>query len=246
MAPPALRPCTTKLPNTSRRICPANIAMNGRNPRLNGRTRNDTNSIGATMNFSANGVPLGTNSEKKCSPCFQKPTPSTIAKLMIDSMPVMVNWLVTVNGCAPRIANGIAPIQLAARMKMNAVNTHGRYLRPSGPMLARVMLSTNPVSPSTAACQRPGTNCRLNPPHMNTKIAPSTISIHRAELVNRNGDASSVSLPIGAIWNWCIGSILVAAATVSSLLGLVHANYVQARPGKGCEHQADGDPRRGV
>ena len=46
-------------------------------------------------------MPLGTNSEKKCRPCFQKPTTSTIAKLMIAITPVMVNWLVTVKGWAP-------------------------------------------------------------------------------------------------------------------------------------------------
>ena len=55
----------------------------------------------------------------------QKPTPSTIAKLMIDITPVIVNWLVTVNGCTPVSANGMVPTKLANRMKMKAVNTHG-------------------------------------------------------------------------------------------------------------------------
>src|SRR4249920_2936017 len=115
-----------KLPKTSSRMCPANIATNGRSPRLNGRTRNEMNSIGAINSLTANGVPDGTNNEKKCSPCFQKPTPSTMVKLMIDSTPVTVNWLVTVNGCAPgTIASGSAPIQFENKMNMNAVNTHG-------------------------------------------------------------------------------------------------------------------------
>ena len=35
---------------------------------------------------------------------------------------------------------------------------------------------------------------------------------------NWNGDAISSSLPIGAIWNWCMGSILAAAATGRSVL----------------------------
>ena len=35
------------------------------------------------------GVPCGTNSEKKCSPCRQKPTISTIEKLSTASTPVM-------------------------------------------------------------------------------------------------------------------------------------------------------------
>ena len=77
------------------------MAMKGRRPRLNGRTRKLMNSIGAISSLRMNGVSFGTNSEKKCSPCFQKPTPSTIAKLMIDITPVTVNWLVTVNGWAP-------------------------------------------------------------------------------------------------------------------------------------------------
>ena len=75
---------------------------------------------------SANGASFGQNSKKKLQPCFQKPTPSTIAKLTIDSTPVTVNWLVTVKGCAPgTIPNGIAPMTLANRMKVKAVNTHG-------------------------------------------------------------------------------------------------------------------------
>ncbi len=85
------------------------------------------NSIGAISSLKMNGASFGTNSEKKCRPCFQKPTPSTIAKLISDITPVTVNWLVTVNGWAPGITpNGIAPIKLANRMKMNAVKTHGR------------------------------------------------------------------------------------------------------------------------
>ena len=94
-----LRPFVTmKLPNTSSRMCPANIATNGRRPRLNGRTMNEMNSIGAMKHLTRNGAPFGTNSEKKCRPCFQKPTPSTIAKLITLMKPVTVNWLVTVNG----------------------------------------------------------------------------------------------------------------------------------------------------
>ena len=67
------------------------------------------------------------NRVKNLMPCFQNPTPSTIAKLVIDITPVTVNWLVTVKGCAPgMIASGIAPIQFENRMNTNAVNTHGR------------------------------------------------------------------------------------------------------------------------
>src|SRR5574339_1282190 len=105
----------------------------------------------------------------------------------------------------------------------------------------------NPVTTSTAACQRPGTSfCRV-PPHMNHRIAPSTISIHRAELVNWNGVAASSPPPSGAIVNWCIGSILAAAATclsgpwsgasVRAVLDEPHG--VEAPADEGEEHQHD-------
>ena len=81
-------------------------------------------------------MPCGTNSEKKWKPCLQKPTISTIEKLMIAITPVTVNWLVTVNGCdAGPSANGIMPSRFANRMNMKTVNTQGTYLRPSGPTL---------------------------------------------------------------------------------------------------------------
>ncbi len=70
---------------------------------------------------------------------------------------------------------------------MNTVNTHGTYLRPSGPTLVSSIEVMKPVTPSTAICQRPGTSSRLRPPTMNAQIAASTISIHKALLVNANG-----------------------------------------------------------
>jgi hypothetical protein len=44
-------------------------------------------------------------------------------------------------------------------------------------------LSTKPVSPSTAICQRPGTSWRLAPPPTNTSSTMAVIAIHSAELV---------------------------------------------------------------
>ena len=72
-------------------------------------------------------------------------------------------------------------------MKMKAVNTHGRYFLPSGPMLTLTMSSTKPIRPSTATCQRPGISSRFMPPNMNSQIVPRTISIHSALLVKTNG-----------------------------------------------------------
>src|SRR5690242_10238289 len=135
-----------KLPNTSSSTWPANIAMNGRSPSENGRTMNEMNSTTAISGFRTNGASFGQKKLKKCSLCFQKPTISTIAKLVSDIVPVTENWLVTVNGCPPgTIANGIAPRMLANRMKVKAVNTQGRYLRPSGPIDERVILSQKPT-----------------------------------------------------------------------------------------------------
>src|SRR3546814_6724630 len=90
-----------KFANTSISTCPAVIATNSRRPRLNGRTMKDTNSIGAMKGIIGQGVPCGTNSEKKCSPWRQKPTTSTIEKDSTANTPVMVKWLVTVSGCTP-------------------------------------------------------------------------------------------------------------------------------------------------
>src|SRR5678816_1005660 len=118
-------------------------------------------------------------------------------------------------------------------------------------MFCRVILPMKPVTDSTAACQRPGTSWRLVPPHMNSRIAASTASIHSAELVNWNGLAVSSPPPNGAITNWCMGSILAAAATgfsgpwsgasVRAVLDEAHGVEAPAREGE--EHQHDHDPR---
>ena len=60
-----LPPLTTKLPNTSIRMWPAIIATKSRRPRLKGRTMNEMNSIGAIRGTMYQGVPCGTNKEKK-------------------------------------------------------------------------------------------------------------------------------------------------------------------------------------
>ncbi len=49
-------------------------------------------------------------------------------------------------------------------------------------MFTRTMSSTNPVMPSTATCQRPGTSSRRIPSAMNPKITASATSSH-SELV---------------------------------------------------------------
>src|ERR1051325_709173 len=213
ITPPALIPWTTKLPNTSTRIRPAIIATNGRRPRLKGRTMNEMNSIGTISNLRMKGVPWGTNSERKWSLWRQKPMISTIEKLMTAITLVTLNWLVTVNGWAPTRASGITPSRFANRKNMKIVNTQGRYLRPSGPMLVVTIDSTKPVIPSTATCQRPGTSWRFIPPSMNSQISASTTSIHRALLVKTNGLPSRFPTR-GLIWNWIIGSILALAATL--------------------------------
>ena len=95
---PALLELITKPASTFSRMCPAIIATNSRRPRLNGRNRNDTSSIGKMMIFITSGVPCGTNRLKNFRPCLKKPTTSTIPKLMMASTPVMVKWLVKVKG----------------------------------------------------------------------------------------------------------------------------------------------------
>src|SRR6478735_8465563 len=121
-------------------------------------------------------------------------------------------------------------------------------------MFCLAMPPRNPVMTSTAACQRPGTSWRLVPPHMNSTIAASTISIQNAELVNWNGVAATSPPKNGWIVNWCIGSILAAAATgvsgpwsgasIRAVLGEPHG--VDQPADEGEEHQDDGDPRQRV
>src|SRR3954447_11345467 len=251
--PPALNPWTTKLPKMSSRMCPANMAMNGRSPRLNGRTMNEMNSIGNSRILPIGGMPGGMKREKKCSPCFQKPTPSTIAKLISDMTPVKVNWLVTVNGCAPWITpKGMLPIRFANSRKIKAVSTHGRYFLPSGPMLAWTMSSTKPISPSTITCQRPGMSSRLIPPNMKNQIVPSTISVHSALLVKTNGLWPPLNEPkIGSISNWCIGSMSPAATysplslSVRAIAGRVFRNphHVHESPDEAKEQHDQQQPR---
>src|SRR5437763_4435449 len=185
--------------------------------------------------------------------------------------PVKVNWLVTVNGCAWRITpRGMLPMRLANSRKMNAVNTHGRYFLPSGPMLAWTMSSTKPISPSTITCHRPGISSCFIPPNMKNQIVPRTISVHRALLVKTNGLWPPLNEPkIGSISNWCIGSMSPAATysplslSVRAIAGRVFRNphhvhespdeaeeqhdqqQPRLRPEPSVEHETDDEPSRG-
>ena len=100
---------------------------------------------------------------------------------------------------------------------MKTVNTQGTYLRPSGPMLVSSIEVMKPVTPSTATCQRPGTSSRFIPPSMNSQIAAE----HDQHPQRAVGEDERVARPdrptSGSIWNWCIGSILVSAATCLNL-----------------------------
>ena len=74
--------------------------------------------ISGTMTM---GVPCGTNSEKKCSLWRQKPTISTIEKLITASTPVIEKWLVVVKLCRPGItASGSRPSRFATRMNVKS------------------------------------------------------------------------------------------------------------------------------
>ena len=119
-------------------------------------------------------MPCGTNSEKKCKPCFQKPTISTIEKLMIASTPVTVKWLVTVKGCTPDDAERQHAEHVGDQDEHEQREDVGRELAlPFGPIFASIMLVTKPVKLSTAICQRPGTSSRFMPPSMNTHSTTS-------------------------------------------------------------------------
>src|SRR3546814_11417575 len=122
IAAPADELWTMKLANTSSSTCPAVIATNRRRPRLNGRTMNDTNSIGAMNGLIGQGVPCGTNSEKKCSLWRQKPTTRTIEKNSTASTQAMENGHVTVRGCRPTCH----PHGLRVGEKMVGTGRHGR------------------------------------------------------------------------------------------------------------------------
>ena len=58
-----------------------------------------------------------------------------------------------------------------------------------------------------------GNQLALHAAQHEQQIAPSTISIHSAQLVKGNGLAGQIARQIGSIMNWCIGSILASAAT---------------------------------
>ena len=195
--------------------------MNGRRPRLNGRTMNETNSIGAISSVSDERRALAARTAmKKCSPCFQKPTPSTIAKLMIDIVPVTVNWLVTVNGCAPgTIAERHRADPVGERMNMKAVNTHGRYLRPSGPIDCAGDVVDEAGQHLDRGLPAAGHQLALEPaPHEHHDHSQD--DQHPQRRIGEHGTASPPAAPppIGEIMNWCIGSILAGPATCSSFL----------------------------
>src|SRR5215208_5520165 len=80
-------------------------------------------------------------------------------------------------------------------------------------MFTLTMLSMNPVSPSAATCQRPGTSWRLMPSAMKPKMSASATSIQAALLVKLMSYGPMCSGTSGSTANWCIGSILPSAAT---------------------------------
>src|SRR3546814_11554418 len=132
IATPAVELWTMKFANTSISTCPAVIATNSRRPRLNGRTMKDTNSIGAMKGIIGQGVPCGTNSEKKCSPWRQKLTTSTIEKGRPASTPVMVKWLVTGSGCTTTSAQATSPGMLKTTINLKAAKKKGKDMTPYG------------------------------------------------------------------------------------------------------------------
>ncbi len=70
-------------------------------------------------------------------------------------------------------------------------------------MFWSIMLVMKPVTPSTAACQRPGTSARFMPPSMNSHTAASVKSIHSELLVKAiEWPATVQSWPNkGSTWN---------------------------------------------
>src|SRR5438067_664648 len=81
------------------------------------------------------------------------------------------------------------------------------------------MLVTNPVKPSTAICQRPGTSSRFIPPSMNSHRQATTTAIQAALLVKAI-EWPAICQPwpnSGSTVNWCIGSTLPdSAATLQT------------------------------
>src|SRR3546814_18389161 len=118
---------------------------------------NDTNSIGAINGIIGQGVPCGTNSEKKCSLWSQKPTTRTIAKDSTASTPVMVKWPLTVSGCRPPSAQGPIPSKLHNHMHMKSEKTYGVHMRPSGPTFVAVLDEQAHAKTLTTTYQAPET-----------------------------------------------------------------------------------------
>ncbi len=67
---------------------------------------------------------------------------------------------------------------------MNTEKINGANRRPSGPTFSSSILRTKSYRYSTAACQRPGTNCgRAVPTNRKTATPTSAIAIHSELLV---------------------------------------------------------------
>ena len=153
-----------------------------------------------------------------------------------------VNWLVTVKGWAPTRANGIMPSRLANRMNMKTVKTQGMYLRPSGPMLVVTIELTKPVTPSTIDLPAAGHELAL---HSAEHEQPDQREDdeHPQGAVGEDEGLPSRLPASGLIWNWCIGSILLSAATLQ-LPSARHSGFC-------CEifqtsHMATPNPRNSI
>ena len=149
---------------------------------------NEMNSIGNSRILPIQWTPGGTNREKKCSPCFQKPTPSTIAKLISDMTPVKVNWLVTVNGCAAADnAEGHVAHEVREQQEDEG-GEHPRQVLLAFGADARVDHVVDEADqPFDRDLPAAGDQLALHPADMKNQIVPSTISVHSALLVKTNG-----------------------------------------------------------
>ena len=131
---------------------------------------------------------------------------------------------------------------------MKAMNTQGTYLRPCGPMLAvdhRVDEAGEAFDRDLPAA---GHQLALHAASMNSQIAGQNDQHPQRAVGEDEGAAVQMSRRSGSIWNWCIGSILVSAATRLFPRAPVWGRStffikLQNRAGEPEEHQRQHDPR---
>ena len=170
---------TTKPAKTLSNVWPANMLANSLTDKLIGLERYEITSIGINKGSIYQGRPGITKNEKKCRPCFTKPSIVTPINTTAARAKVTIIWLVNVK------LYGIIQTIFPTRTNINIVNTNGKKRLPCSPTVSLNNWATKLYINSDTSCILEGTiDLVLTLNVKNSVITETVITIASEELVN--------------------------------------------------------------